>query len=374
MSKGQRAKSEEARAKWENGGGKRWVLLLALCAWPFALWPLALCPLRLAFVMLRFYRSNCDQTPGLSNIASMSSESKSTVLYQNLDTSFVNLWGLLRKLTQDGFIGRVRVELKDYTADVFMTGSSTPLVHEIDRAAGTDTLEEAALHRLVLRARESPGRVSVFKGADEATAKSNHSGFPSEPSDAAPLLRSEEIVAPTFEIPPPLMNEPTIAEWQLAPPVAAGFADADASEALSVVPGEPNDQNEWTAMTKASGELIAAVERAVNAAGVDFAELLRSARVELADDYSFLDPTSSEFQYADSVVTLRDKPLPSSYVAGLSELLRRIVNRVAEGDRARRMRERVALELAIVARKQNDALERSGFHDQLDWIAGTRVI
>src|SRR5436190_3828436 len=100
----------------------------------------------------------------------MSSESKTTVLYQNLDTSFVNLWGLLRKLTQDGFIGRVRVELKDYTADVFMTGSSTPLVHEIDRAAGTDTLEEAALHRLVLRAREAPGTISVFEGSDEAVA------------------------------------------------------------------------------------------------------------------------------------------------------------------------------------------------------------
>src|SRR5437868_816560 len=138
--------------------------------------------------MLRFYRD-----ASLLDIVSMSSESKTTVLYRNLDTSFVNLWGLLRKLTHDGFIGRVRVELRDYTADVFMTGSSTPLVHEIDRAAGTDTLEEAALHRLVLRARESPGRVSVFEGADEATAKSNHSGFPSEPSGATPLLRSEEM-------------------------------------------------------------------------------------------------------------------------------------------------------------------------------------
>src|SRR5438132_5955095 len=104
MSKGQRAKSEEARAKWEDGGGKRGVLLLALCSWPFALWPLALCPLRLGFVMLRFYRSNCDQTLGLSNIATMSSESKCTVLYQNLDTSFVNLGTLLLKLTQDGVI------------------------------------------------------------------------------------------------------------------------------------------------------------------------------------------------------------------------------------------------------------------------------
>ncbi len=304
----------------------------------------------------------------------MSSESKSTVLCQNLDTSFVNLWGLLRKLTQDGFIGRVRVELKDYTADVFMTGSSTPLVHEIDRAAGTDTLEEAALHRLVLRARESPGRVSVFEGADQAVAQSNHSGSASETSDATPSLGSEEILAPTFQIPAPLMNEPTIAESQLAPPIAAGSDDADASKALSAVPREPNDQNELIAMTKVSGELIGAVERAVNGAGVDFAGLLRSARVELADDYSFLDPTSNEFQYADSVVSLRDEPSPSSYVAGVSELLRRIVNKVAEGDRARRMRERVALELAIVARKQSDALKRSAFHDQLDWIAGTRVI
>src|SRR5207249_3359660 len=154
----------------------------------------------------------------------------------------------------------------------------------------------------------------------------------------------------------PLMNEPTIAESELAPPIAAGSDDVDASKAFSVVPRETNDQNEMIAMTKVSGELIGAVERVVNGAGVDFADLLRSARVELADDYSFLDPTSNEFQYADSAVTLREGPSPNSYVAGLSELLRRIVNKVAEGDRARRMRERVALELAIVARKQSDGL------------------
>ena len=295
-------------------------------------------------------------------------------MYQNLDTSFVNLWGLLRKLTQDGFIGRVRVELKDYTADVFMTGSSTPLVHEIDRATGTDTLEEAALHRLVLRARESPGRVSVFEGADQAVAESNHSGSTSEGSDWTPSLGSEKALASTFQIPPPLMNEPTITESQLAPPTAAGSDDEDPSKVLSVVPRDPNDQNEWTAMTNTSGELIGAVERAVYGAGVDFADLLRSARVELADDYPFLDPTSNEFQYANAVVTLKDEPSPSAYVAGLSELLRRIVNKVAEGDRARRMRERVAVELAIVARKQGDALERSGFHEHLDRIAGTKVI
>src|SRR6266404_7650892 len=117
----------------------------------------------------------------------MNSESKSRVIYENLDTTFVNLWALLRNLSQREFIGRVRVELKDYTADVFMTGSSTPLVHEIDRAAGTDTLEESALHRLVLRARESPGRVSVFEGPDEAVAVQGPAALKTETDGADPI-------------------------------------------------------------------------------------------------------------------------------------------------------------------------------------------
>src|SRR5258708_35769623 len=114
----------------------------------------------------------------------MNSESKSRVVHENLDTAFVNLWALLRNLSQRGFIGRVRVELKDYTADVFMTGSSTPLVHEMDRAAGTDTLEEGALHRLVLRVREAPGTITVFEGPDEAVAAQ-----PNAEKDTADVVR-----------------------------------------------------------------------------------------------------------------------------------------------------------------------------------------
>src|SRR5216683_7345383 len=114
----------------------------------------------------------------------MDSESKSRVVYENLDTAFVNLWALLRNLSQRGFIGRVRVELKDYTADVFMTGSSTPLVHEIDRTADTDTLEEAALHRLVLRVRETPGTITVFEGAGEAVAVSANADSNNKSADS----------------------------------------------------------------------------------------------------------------------------------------------------------------------------------------------
>jgi len=49
------------------------------------------------------------------------------------------------------------------------------------------------------------------------------------------------------------------------------------------------------------------------------------------------------------------------FVAAISETLRRIVNRVAGADRARRVRERVALEMLTVARGRADVLDRSGY-------------
>jgi hypothetical protein len=94
----------------------------------------------------------------------------------------------------------------------------------------------------------------------------------------------------------------------------------------------------------------------------------------LADDYTFLDPMSGEFAYSNSVVTLGGSVPAAAYVSGLSETLRRVVDAVATGDRARRVRERVALELLSVARKRREILERSDFLSQLDRIAGTKVL
>lgn len=287
----------------------------------------------------------------------MNSDSKSRVVYENLDTTFVNLWALLRKLSQSGFIGRVRVELKDYTADVFMTGSSTPLVHEIDRAAGTDTLEEASLHRLVLRAREAPGTISVFEGSDEAVAVSSAAS-----TGAPPVSYAQG--APT-ETDTPKRSDIAFETAAFSSPPVTEPALPDA---------HPMDETEWSAVVKASGELIGGVERALTSVNSDFVSFFRAARIELADDYVFLDPTSNGFKYENSVVSLNGELPANSYVAGLSEALRRVVDRVATGDNARRVRERVALELFSVARKRHEILTRSGFLAQLDRIAGTKVI
>lgn len=312
----------------------------------------------------------------------MTSESKSRIVHENLDTTFVNLWALLRNLAQRGFIGRVRVELQDYTADVFLTGSSTPLVHEIDRAAGTDTLEEAALHRLVLRVRETPGTISVFEGPDEAVAPRSSATLVTE-TDAAESVRASQERSPLVHHAPvdqtataPEAPMPLDTETKMISPAAPPSDVAEPSSPVepAAPPTEAMDQIEWSAILRASGEVIGGIERALTGSGADFATLFDAARLELADDYTFLDPMSGAFVYANSVVTLTSEVPPGAYVIGLSEALRRVVAGVATGDRARRLRERVALELSSVARKRNEILDRSGFLPQLDRIAGTKVI
>jgi len=137
-----------------------------------------------------------------------------------------------------------------------------------------------------------------------------------------------------------------------------------------------DDESEGTIedseILKVSGELIGSVERALT--GADFDSLFRATRLELADDYTFLDPLSNGFEYANSVVNLPTESLPNLYVAGLSEALRRVVDKAATGERARRVRERVALELALLARRRKTLWIRSGFYAHFDRIAGTKVI
>ena len=299
----------------------------------------------------------------------MTSEAKpARILYENLDTSFVNVWALLRYLTQRSFVGRVHVELENYSADVFVNGSETPLVREIDRGAGTDVVEEAALHRLVLRVRESSGSINVYEGVEESTPPQVES------EQASPSLADE--VPPVAEPETPTQEAATL---EAATPEAmrssAGIDEEEtlvAADTVTVVK-QPND-GEWGETMRVSGELIGGVEQATKSLGADFASLFRETRISLADDYPFLDPMAGQMRYENSSVSFNGGSQPQGYVAGVSETLRRVVDHIATGERERRTRERIALELARVARKNGDVLARSGFSEQLDRIVGTKVI
>jgi len=289
--------------------------------------------------------------------------SSKTPFLANLDTTFVNLWSLLRKLTEQNFIGRVHVELQDYAADVFLDGSPTPLVREIDRASNTEVTEAGALHRVVLRARETPGTINVFAGADEATIQQP------TPAAAPPVIEETNVI-----VEPEVLPEEFRPESSIEPDFSVRSAAEPEAPQLAEAVYRTGSYDDWPATLTVAGEVIGAVERGINATGANFASLFNAARLELADDYVFLDPMAQTFQYQGSIASLKTEPAMSVFVSGLSEALRRTVDRAAVGDRARRVRERIALELLPVARKRGDTLERSGLRMQLDRIAGTKVM
>lgn len=254
---------------------------------------------------------------------------KSRPVHENLATAYVNLAALIRYLRQQDFAGRIHVELDEYEADVYLSGNDSPLVRETDHAAGRRSEGEAALQRLLVRASEPGGLVSVYEDGAEEEAK---------PDGPPPVVLS----------PPPVEEESAA-----APPPA---------------------ETDWPELVRLSGELIGTIERAALSANADFSNLFRAVRTAMADDYSFLDPATGGFEYDNGAAELRANPSAHAYVSGVSEALRRVVAKISTGPRAQSVRERVALELAVLARRRAPQLEKFRFTPQLNRIAGTKVL
>lgn len=245
--------------------------------------------------------------------------------FNSLNTSYVNLASLIRHLRERKFKGSIHVALEQYEARVFLNGDSSAIVAEIDIETQTVSEDAGAIERLLVHARVPGGTITVYE--DEA---------------------SDVHSRPVSITPTPGVFRP--------------------EDAPNQIPAEV--EVNWAELLRASAELIKAIERAMEGTDLDFVSYLRSVRVELGDDYGFLDPTAHSFEYNRGKVTLSKRLPATAYVSGLSECLRRLVNKSAMGKGGKRFRERVAVELAV-------ALRQSGldaFAPLLDRIVGTRVL
>ncbi|HEX8422268.1 MAG TPA: hypothetical protein VF634_02600 [Pyrinomonadaceae bacterium] len=251
---------------------------------------------------------------------------KARALHENLDTAYVNLAALLRYLQQRDFTGRVHVELDEYDGDIYLAARAAVQARERDHVTGREAEGQAALQRILVRASEPGGRVSVYEGAsapDETGDVNLHT--PTTAEEAATRARTQE--------------------------------ERDRRNVLQL-----------------SGEVIAAVERGVLAASNEnFAAHFQTARREIADDYPFLLSLGNCVEYEDGEARLKRGMEVEKFVGGSCEALRRVVERVAAtGERARGVRREVARELAALAERRPRALTRFGFTPQLERIAGLR--
>jgi hypothetical protein len=237
---------------------------------------------------------------------------------QSLDTVYTNLGALIRHLRSNRFVGRLHITLDQYEADVFLYPDGEPSVWETDYASGRSGQADGALDRLLVRSREAGGRIELFQPAGSV-------------SETAP---------------------------------------AETETELGIEPSA--EETDWTKLLHGSSELFAAVERASLASHKEFTRPLFGVRVELGDDYPFIDPTQSDFEYEGGLIRLTKRPTPAVFVNGLTECLRRVVNKMAAGPTEMVVREQVAVELAIASRQEADAV--APFAPYLGRIAGRRVV
>ncbi len=253
---------------------------------------------------------------------------KFITVYENLDTAYINLAALIRYLEGRDFKGFIHVELDEYEGDIFMRGGVETRARERNHATGNVSEGAAALQRLLIRARDAGGLVSIYEG---------------EPEEAERRGR--------------------------ATGSAIGTATPGGSQELSPEEAERRE------LVHLSGELMAAVERAVKVAGGDFEAALLAARLGLTEDFPFLEPHARRFEYEDGTVRLHASPSTGLYVSGINEVLRRIVERVATTEQKIGVRKDVVRELSSLVRRRQTALARFKFtRQQFERIAGMKLL
>lgn len=279
---------------------------------------------------------------------------KTRPVYENLDTSFVNLSALIKFLRRRQFAGSIRVELTNYEADITLVADKPLRVREYDRAAGRISEGEESLQRLLIRAREPNGVISVY--GETGTA------------------------APAVETPLPLVEEfSIIEEIKLAEKIALVYETVPAAAAeipvINIIPEKPpqnghskkttdrlpreknspqepaappdfpfvlnnigEDQARRTALAPAdwqmllnlTAELLKTIERTLAEANLEFAPAFEKARAELAVDYPFINPAAGIFDYKNGKIVVRRQINAQLFAAAVNEALRRILTKLGK--------------------------------------------
>ncbi|MEK7723467.1 MAG: hypothetical protein AAB336_03895 [Acidobacteriota bacterium] len=249
-------------------------------------------------------------------------------LYENLDTAFVNLSALIKYLRQREFVGRIRVELNSYEADIVLHEENKIGIREHDRISGRTAEGEEVFQRLLIRAREPGGTIHVYQAikeekkiefVPEVVAETTNGHKPVEKAvavatstngTAAKSAKVEEVPAKTATVHHPKFP----------------FDLSNRMENKARL-SQLSDQD-WQILLGLTGELLGIIDRTLAEAKLDFKLAFSKARSEISADYPFLHPTAKIFEYADGKVIMHEQVSPKLFVASIIESLRRILDKL----------------------------------------------
>lgn len=246
-------------------------------------------------------------------------------LYENLDTAFVNLSALVKYLRHREFVGRIRVELNNYEAEIVLAEGNKINVREHDKISGRTADGEEVFQRLLIRAREAGGTIHVYQAIKETQkAESSPQAINGhKPTEAVVATASQQNgtavkVAKITDIP---KKPETIVHHPKFP-----FDLSNRMES-KVRQSQLSDQD-WQTLLGLTGELLGIIDRTLADAKLDFKLAFSKARSEISADYPFLHPTAKIFEYAEGKVVMHEQVSAKLFVASIIESLRRILDKL----------------------------------------------
>jgi hypothetical protein len=254
---------------------------------------------------------------------------KHNPIHENLDTSFVNLSALVRYLRRRQFVGKVRIELSGYEADIFLCRGNQLRAREYDRITGRISEGEEALQRILIRAREAGGTVNVYQEVAEKSDAPTLSEKNEEHAETKPIQNIKPVTV--VAQPQPTNGKPKGAIGpDLAKPKAAlpEFPFEFSNNVENKARRTKLSPTDWQNLLGLLSELLETVDKTLAAANLDFTAALNKARAQVSSDYPFLNPDSNVFVYKNGKITMREQASAKLFVASIVEILQRILDKL----------------------------------------------
>lgn len=220
-------------------------------------------------------------------------------IHQNLNTSFVNLTALVRFLHDLQFVGSIHVELSSYEADIIFTPSNKMQAREFDHFAGRSSQGERAFQRILIRAKEPCGRISVYPGIGASTAFYGRTFVDKSISKSARMT-------------------------------ITGRSDTPVASLMLTTGVQRKSAENWSKVLNLTAELLKTIEESLAKANLHFSDAFRNACALNAEDYPFVNPQADIFAYKNGEFKVRDNIDIEIFTEAVANALARVFERLRE--------------------------------------------